>query len=816
MEGIRTGSLPDLWNVPPERGINQVIDRLNMKIEVLELQLVIKNLKNEISKKIAIPNCDEIFYAGTGVVLLREAEQVSLFDIQQKKILAEVKVSKCRYVIWSTNMDHVALLSKHSVVLCNRKLEHLCSIHENVRIKSGAWDDSNVFIYTTSNHIKYAISNGDHGIIRTLDLPIYVTKIKGDQIYCLDRECKPRILRIDSTEFKFKLSLINRKYDEVLHMVRSANLVGQSIIAYLQQKGYPEVALHFVKDEKTKFSLALECGNIEIALEAAQILNKKVCWENLAQTALLQGNHQVVEMCYQRTKNFEKLSFLYMITGNLIKLKKMIKIAEIRKDFSGQYQGSLLLGDMEEIAKILKISGQKSLSYVTNNIYKLGDCENSSPCASIEKQCTELSRKAFYLRSPIPISTSDSNWPLLTVSKGFFDGTICSKNMNQINSTLAVEENNSVVEGWDSDEEDSNINDDKMINNELRNKFHDIQGETPGWDVEDVDLPMELETSNISESDENYFSPPVRGTRLTNNWVNDSRLAIDHILAGSYGSAFQLLNEQIGIVKFDRYKSLFMNLYSCSRTSLSLNSNVPSLHNYLLRNWKETNLKSSFPATVLKLPNLIQRLQISYQLTTSGKFVEAIDKMQSLLLTIPLLIVDSRQDIAEAQQLIHICREYILGLKMEIERKNQPKSNLSEQKRICEMIAYFTHCNLQPVHQILTLRTAVNTFFKFKNYKTARSFAKRLLELGPKPEVAQQVCDNNPSDEHSLEYDEHNPFTICAYSYKPIYKGKPELKCPFCHASYQTQFDKSICNICEVAQINKDCSGLKISFSQMR
>lgn len=53
---------------------------------------------------------------------------------------------------------------------------------------------------------------------------------------------------------------------QVLHMVRNAKLVGQSIIAYLQQKGYPEVALHFVKDEKTRFGLALECGNIEVRL----------------------------------------------------------------------------------------------------------------------------------------------------------------------------------------------------------------------------------------------------------------------------------------------------------------------------------------------------------------------------------------------------------------------------------------------------------------------------------------------------------------------------------------------------------------------
>lgn len=76
-------------------------------------------------------------------------------------------------------------------------------------------------------------------------------------------------------------------------MVRNARLVGQSIIAYLQQKGYPEVALHFVKDDKTRFALALECGNIEVALESARALEDKSCWERLGQAALMQGNHQV-------------------------------------------------------------------------------------------------------------------------------------------------------------------------------------------------------------------------------------------------------------------------------------------------------------------------------------------------------------------------------------------------------------------------------------------------------------------------------------------------------------------------------------------
>merc|ERR1719228_3115418 len=66
---------------------------------------------------------------------------------------------------------------------------------------------------------------------------------------------------------------------------------------------------------------------------------------------------------------------------------------------------------------------------------------------------------------------------------------------------------------------------------------------------------------------------------------------------------------------------------------------------------------------------------------------------------------------------------------MESARKDSPKATVADQKRVCEMAAYFTHCNLQPVHQVLTLRTALNLAFKLKNFKTAGGFARRLLEL---------------------------------------------------------------------------------------
>ena len=62
---------------------------------------------------------------------------------------------------------------------------------------------------------------------------------------------------------------------------------------------------------------------------------------------------------------------------------------------------------------------------------------------------------------------------------------------------------------------------------------------------------------------------------------------------------------------------------------------------------KEAGAKGGVPAVGLKLNDLVQRLQIAYQLTTQGKFQEAVEKFRSILLSVPLLVVDKKQEISE-------------------------------------------------------------------------------------------------------------------------------------------------------------------------
>ena len=86
--------------------------------------------------------------------------------------------------------------------------------------------------------------------------------------------------------------------------------------------------------------------------------------------------------------------------------------------------------------------------------------------------------------------------------------------------------------------------------------------------------------------------------------------------------------------------------------------------------------------------------------------------------------------------MIGVCREYLVGLATETSRK---EIATSDPKRGVELAAYFTHCKLQSAHLVFALRAAMIQAFKLRNFATAKSFASRLLELGPPAQFIDSV-----------------------------------------------------------------------------
>ena len=77
------------------------------------------------------------------------------------------------------------------------------------------------------------------------------------------------------------------------------------------------------------------------------------------------------------------------------------------------------------------------------------------------------------------------------------------------------------------------------------------------------------------------------------------------------------------------------------------------------------------------------------------------------------------------------CKEYVIGLTMETERRRLLVDDPENVVRNLELAAYFTHCQLQTSHVQLALRSAMGVFSKAGNHATAAVFARRLIDANP-------------------------------------------------------------------------------------
>ncbi|KAL5042920.1 hypothetical protein BDW71DRAFT_133023 [Aspergillus fruticulosus] len=762
-------------------------------------QVDIKDLSNSTTKSIKPPaGTTDIYFGGTGSLLFITPTSVVLFDIQQKKQLAELAVSGVKYVVWSNDGLYAALLSKHNVTIVTKTLEQVSSLHETIRIKSAAWDDAGVLLYSTLNHVKYSLLNGDSGIIRTLDQTVYLVKVKGRSVYCLDRNAKPRTLEIDPTEYRFKLALVKRNYDEMLQIIKTSSLVGQSIISYLQKKGYPEIALQFVQDPQTRFELALECGNLDVAIEMARELDRPKLWNRLGTEALAHGNHQIVEMAYQKQRNFDKLSFLYLSTGDQEKLSRMAKIAEHRGDFTSRFQNAIYRGDVDDRIQMFKEVDLYPLAYLTAKAHGLTEeAESILEAVGLTEDQVSLPAIEAPPRVPQPIvPTYKANWPVKAAAHSSFEKALLGE--------VGAGDEEAADLGFEPEEEEGAVTAGEALEDE--------DEDAAGWDMGDeINVEEDVDFVNVDSAEAGA------GSTEADLWARNSPLAADHIAAGSFDTAMQLLNRQIGAVHFAPLKPRFLEIFKASKTFLSATPGLPPLVNYVRRTVDETDSRKVLPAIPKDLETIASvDLQEGYAAMRANKLEDGVKIFKGILYSVLVNVVSSEAEVEQAKKIIATAREYILAMTIELERRALSTETPEGLKRSLELSAYFTIPKLEVAHRQLALMAAMKLAFSNKNYSSALSFANRMLANGGSAKLLDQAkkvkaqCERNPQDSIEIEFDQFAEFDICAASHTPIYSGSPSVSDPFTGAKYHEQYKGSVDRISEVTEIGAPASGLRL------
>ncbi|CAD2214759.1 coatomer protein complex, subunit alpha (xenin) [Angomonas deanei] len=773
--------------------------------------LFMHSLTGEKDKSLGVPFvCTKLFPAPTGCVLCQSEENIYIYQVAQHASIAEAPAVGTRQAVWDKGFHKVALLSKNAIEIRTKRLKLITTVRElTSRIKSAVFDETrDVLFYTTSNHIKYCIlRTGEVSTICTLKTVVYLVAAVGDKVWMLTRSGKVLVKELDNLELNFKLKLQQQSFREVMKIIQSRELKGQALVGYLHKHNYSEIALHFAKEPLTRFNLALECGAIDIAKEAAMELDDASVWRRLSETAITFGDIQLSQLADSKANNYHASAMHMLYTGNLSALGHLVDSVQ---DDNFKLQYGLYLNDYEQRIQLLLNANQLPLAYLTaksNGLEEVAANIYSKMSDEVKKNIdqTECPKSD---PSPKPTPQTD-NWPMLQVEESIFTKLLKQTGELDVLAANVEELDDDAADAWgDGDDDDLFKEMDEEGDSPLQGAPEEAEGD--GWDDDlDIDVNAVLKSAAGTKSDAGFVVPPALPP-ISTHWVETSTVAAFHVAAGQFTSAFHLLKGQIGLKDPAPLKKEALLLWSSVNVSRPawLTSSVS--FSLTAAGSSATNSKH-IPRVPNYMPHLLDTLKSGYQAFTDGRFDDAHALFRSILHKCVFTVVSNDQELASFRDLLSVAAEYTRALAVQL----QLRSSEASSQEALELSLYLTHFQLQRPHMILGLSQAMSKAYKRKNFRTAASVARRLVDLDPPEKRAKQAAaiiaeaDKNPVDADELKYDERNPFTLCSESYTPIYKGTlAVVRCGYCLSGVAPTHDGKVCGVCGVSSYGAQCAGL--------
>jgi coatomer protein complex subunit alpha (xenin) len=340
------------------------------------------------------------------------------------------------------------------------------------------------------------------------------------------------------------------------------------------------------------------------------------------------------------------------------------------------------------------------------------------------------------------VSTHRANWPTKATSQSFFEKAL----LGQVEGLSLDDEAAPTSNGFGFDERAEEDGATKQNGNLIDPEDDE---DAAGWDMGDDIVPeVESEFVNIESSEAGV------GSSEAELWARNSPLAADHVAGGSFETAMQLLNRQVGAVNFAPLKPRFMSIYSASRTYLPASVGLPPILNYVRRTVDETDPQKVLPIIPHDIESIAAGdLQKGYDAVRSNKLEDGALIFKKILHSLLVNAVSNASEVAAAKKLITSAAEYSVAMAIELSRRklgsNEEFAKSPEKlKRSLELSAYFTIPKLEVPHRQLALMSAMKLAYTNKNLSSALSFANRILANGGGAKVLEQVSNGERIPSH--------------------------------------------------------------------
>lgn len=360
------------------------------------------------------------------------------------------------------------------------------------------------------------------------------------------------------------------------------------------------------------------------------------------------------------------------------------------------------------------------------------ECQSILEATGLTEDQLNLPTFGEPLTPPKPVvPTHEANWPTKATSQSFFEMALLGQVEN-----LSLEDEPATTK---ADGEDDVAGREGAL-------AEDEEEDGTGWDMGD-DIVPEVEEGfvNVESTDAGGA-----GSSEADLWARNSPLAVDHVAGGSFETAMQLLNRQVGAVNFAPLKPRFLEIYQASKTYLPASAGLPPLVNYVRRTIEESDPRKVLPIIPRDLEYLASNdLQRGYDAMKANRLEDGLQIFRSILHSVLINAVGSDSEVNEARKLISSASEYTVAMSIELARRalgapNTVNADPTLQKRSLELSAYFTIPKIEVPHRQLALLNAMKLALASKNYNSALSFANRILANGGAAKILENVSFFSP------------------------------------------------------------------------
>lgn len=374
------------------------------------------------------------------------------------------------------------------------------------------------------------------------------------------------------------------------------------------------------------------------------------------------------------------------------------------------------------------------LAYITAKANGLTEeCESILEAAGLEESAiASVPSLGSPLSPPKPIvPTHKANWPTKATSTSFFEKAL----LGQVEG-MSLEDEPAAANGFGLDDAE----DDGEANKNGNLMDVDEDEDAAGWDMGD-DIVPEVESDFVTVDNVETGS----GSSEAELWARNSPIAADHVAGGSFDTAMQLLNRQVGAVNFEPLKPRFLEIYEASKTYLPATPGLPPLINYVRRTVGETDSRKVLPLIPRDLESIAAGdLQKGYDAMRANKLEDGAKIFQGILHALLVNAVPTAGKVSEAKEIISKATEYFIAMSIELSRRQlgtaeEISASPEKLKRNLELSAYFTIPKIEVPHRQLALLSALKLAYTNKNFNSALSFANRMLANGGPAKMLDQV-----------------------------------------------------------------------------